>query len=428
MSMPSDVTENNAAASRKIHRRLGHLARRRSALDLEIGGALVIAKRLEVHRRFGAASFEEYIHGLFGFDGHTVAERLRVAERLEDLPVTREALATGTLSFSAVRELTRIAVPQTERAWVKAACGRTIREVEEDVAGARPGDQPDDARRPVVRKRRIRLELEPEQFGIFRDAVARIREERGSSVSDEEAMVAMCLSVLSPAAADGAGAPPYQVLMVVCEECGAGRQVSRGTKVDVGPVAVETAMCDAEFVSVRGRGKPTWRVSAKRRKAILARDERRCRIPGCRNCRDLRIHHIQGVSEGGMNDMENLVTVCDGHHTAHHEGRLVIRGAASTLIVEHADGTPYRREPSPEKIDVFAKAFRKMRERGVREGVARASLNERRKKSHVGAKNGAPGRAHAKPNRGRKARRPPPQGASASGIRRRRRKPGDSEA
>ena len=421
--------ENNAAASRKIHRRLGHLARRRAALDLEIGRALVIAKRLEVHRRFGAASFEEYVHGLFGFDAHTVAERLRVAERLEDLPVTREALATGALSFSAVRELTRIAVPQTERAWVKAASGRTIREIEEDVAGARPGDQPDDARRPVVRKRRIRLEFEPEQFGLFRDAVARIREERGSLVSDEEAIVAMCRSVLSPAAADGAGAPPYQVLMVVCEQCGAGRQVSRGTKVDVGPVAVETAMCDAEFVSSRGMGKPTWRVSAKRRKAILARDERRCRIPGCRNCRDLRIHHIRGVSEGGTNDMENLITVCDGHHTAHHEGRLVIRGSASKPIIEHADGTPYGREPSPEKIDVFAKAFRKMRERGVREGVARASLNERRKKSHVGSKNGpAPGRTRAKPSRGRKARPPPSRGASGFCTRRRRRKPGGSEA
>jgi hypothetical protein len=57
-------------------------------------------------------------------------EKLRVAEALESLPEKARELQTARISFSAVRELTRVAVPATERAWLDAARGRTIREVE----------------------------------------------------------------------------------------------------------------------------------------------------------------------------------------------------------------------------------------------------------------------------------------------------------
>jgi hypothetical protein len=54
------------------------------------------------------------------------------------------------------------------------------------------------------------------------------------------------------------------------------------------------------------------------------------------------VHHLQPRSEGGSHDPDNLVWICDGHHRAVHDGRLVIRGAGSTgFSFEHADGRPY---------------------------------------------------------------------------------------
>jgi hypothetical protein len=123
---------------RKIDRRMRLLARRRAALDAEEARMLVEAKRAEVHVHLGLGSFIEYMERVLGLAPHAARERLRVAEALEKLPAMREALAGGEVSFSAVRELTRVAKPHNEEDWLVAVHGCTQREVEgaRDAQGA----------------------------------------------------------------------------------------------------------------------------------------------------------------------------------------------------------------------------------------------------------------------------------------------------
>jgi hypothetical protein len=63
----------------------------------------------------GFGSFGEYIERLFGYQPRSTQEKLRVAEALEGLPALERALRDGELNWSAVRELTRVAVRETER-------------------------------------------------------------------------------------------------------------------------------------------------------------------------------------------------------------------------------------------------------------------------------------------------------------------------
>jgi hypothetical protein len=79
----------------------------RAAHEHELGRWLRAAERLGVHARTGHASLYEYAERLLGLTRRQVEERLRVARALDDLPVLEEALASGKLGFSAVRELTR---------------------------------------------------------------------------------------------------------------------------------------------------------------------------------------------------------------------------------------------------------------------------------------------------------------------------------
>jgi hypothetical protein len=54
------------------------------------------------------------------------------------------------------------------------------------------------------------------------------------------------------------------------------------------------------------------------------------------------MHHLVPRSEGGTHDAWNLTLLCSAHHTARHEGRLIIRGRApDQLEFTHADGTRY---------------------------------------------------------------------------------------
>ncbi|HEX2689229.1 MAG TPA: hypothetical protein VHN14_21555, partial [Kofleriaceae bacterium] len=75
------------------------------------------------------------------------------------LPELTTALAGGELTFSAVRELTRVATPTTEASWLAAARGKNLRQIEELVADHRPGDRPDDPPDPEARTHAVRFEL-----------------------------------------------------------------------------------------------------------------------------------------------------------------------------------------------------------------------------------------------------------------------------
>src|SRR5688500_411120 len=112
------------------HEALSKLRLKRAALDAEEGVWRLRAFRAATHAYFGDASFGEYVERLFGLSRRTTEEKLRVAGALEVLPELAEALRSGKLNWSAVRELTRVALPETEREWILSVCRKTAREVE----------------------------------------------------------------------------------------------------------------------------------------------------------------------------------------------------------------------------------------------------------------------------------------------------------
>ena len=57
-------------------------------------------------------------------------------------------------------------------------------------------------------------------------------------------------------------------------------------------------------------------------------------VPDCRSYHNLDVHHIVHRENGGTNELENLIVLCEGHHLALHEGALLIEGTASTAKLE----------------------------------------------------------------------------------------------
>src|SRR5258706_11749408 len=84
---------------------LRELARSRCALDADEARLLCIAARDEIWRQLGKGSFYEYLEELLGHSPRHARERVRVARSLAELPALEDALATGDLHWSAVREL-----------------------------------------------------------------------------------------------------------------------------------------------------------------------------------------------------------------------------------------------------------------------------------------------------------------------------------
>ena len=58
--------------------------------------------------------------------------------------------------------------------------------------------------------------------------------------------------------------------------------------------------------------------------ATKARDGGRCRVPDCTTPYDrVEAHHLTPVAQGGAHRLENMATLCHGHHVAVHRGERV---------------------------------------------------------------------------------------------------------
>ena len=60
-----------------------------------------------------------------------------------------------------------------------------------------------------------------------------------------------------------------------------------------------------------------------RREAILHRDNYTCKCCGKKNCR-LEVHHIKFRRDGGTDDEENLITLCEDCHKGVHAGTVIL--------------------------------------------------------------------------------------------------------
>ena len=72
-----------------------------------------------------------------------------------------------------------------------------------------------------------------------------------------------------------------------------------------------------------------------RREAILNRDSYKCQICGAKDTR-LEVHHITYRSQGGTDDENNLITLCEDCHSAIHKGELILIKKPKKLKLKHA--------------------------------------------------------------------------------------------
>jgi hypothetical protein len=315
------------------------LAQERASLDGREGVWLLRALRAKVHRHLGHGSFAEYVERLFGYNYRTTEDKLRTAEALESLPVMTRALNDGQIHWSAARELSRVAIAETEREWLLAARGCTVRQIEKLGSGRVPGDRPTDPADPTLERHVLRFEVTAETMATFREAVKRLRKESDERLDDDAVLLLMAREVLAGKRDEGHAS--YQVAVNVCEHCRQGTQAANGEDVRVDPAVVETAECDAQLLPTHVGERATQTIRPARRRAVMRRDGGRCVVPGCRHATFVDVHHVRPRCEGGGDEVENLVVLCAAHHRAVHRGALKVeRSAGGHLAVRRSDIEP----------------------------------------------------------------------------------------
>src|SRR5262245_2590558 len=167
---------------------LSFLAKGRHQLDHETGRALVRALRSRAHEHLGFGTFGEYVERRFGFNPRSTRERLRVALALEELPLIDDALQEGAITWSAAREITRVADEGCEAAWLECATRLAPRDLEAMVARHVRGEAPTDPPHPDARRHVLHFEVSGHVYALWREVEGKLREELGEEVDADEVL------------------------------------------------------------------------------------------------------------------------------------------------------------------------------------------------------------------------------------------------
>jgi hypothetical protein len=317
---------------KRVDDRLRSLAKKYVSLEAELARWLREAQRIKAWKHAGCVSMNEYLERLFGFTPRQARDRVLVARRLGDLPVLEAALNAGELTYSAVRELSRVVLPSTEVAWVEHARGTCLGEIEDAVSQRQPGDLPGDPPRPDATPLRMTFEVKPETYALLRQVRQLLEDECGHSLDGDALLSAILNAVVAPADAEARkGRAKFMIALTTCIWCQRTVQQGGGKMLAINGAALERAQCDSQCIGSLDAEEPstaTQDVPPRVRRLVFQRDGYRCRVPGCRSARFLEVHHIVHREHGGTHDPSNLILLCDGHHTKHHDGVITIGGRA----------------------------------------------------------------------------------------------------
>ena len=292
----------------------------------------------------GARTPAQWLSWRVGVAPSTAREHVRIALRLRELPRIRAAFAAGELSYSKVRAMTRIAVPEIEEmvlTWAGVSTAAQLERIaadfrltrrgalgwQEGVAGRQTPRDPD-ADDPRYRWSRrtlpdgtmeIRVRCPVEEGAELCAALDRRLDAQAEDRPVDTSGLDRHTLVLHAPVEELAGQDVPDPVPVD-DDHGRMRSMSRST--------LRRLACEAGLVLVAtdDRGSPIdlgrrdRRLSAALRRALRLRD-RTCRFPGCHATRHLHAHHVHHWADGGPTDLDNLVLVCSHHHRFVHEHR-----------------------------------------------------------------------------------------------------------
>jgi hypothetical protein len=299
-------------------------------------------------------------------------EHVRVAGRLRELPLLREAFSRGELSYCKARALTRIATPETEAQLLQLGYHATGAQLEKVVRGYRrvqraTTEQARDAHEQRYLRwsfdddgcLRIEGRLPPDEGALLLSALESLGEppanpSRPEDVSAEtparatapqqraDALVSLARCGLAAGEDVVADGDPVELVVHVDAETLPAERIHERSELEEGPAlspeTVRRLGCDAALVRIIERdGRPltvarrTRTIPPSLRRALRSRD-RGCRFPGCTHRRFLHAHHIKHWARGGPTKLDNLVQLCSYHHRLVHEGGFTVERAGRMAV------------------------------------------------------------------------------------------------
>jgi len=164
---------------------------------LFLGRCLLEIQRRDLWSQWGYSCLNQFLAVGLQMDPREGREARRVAQALEDLPMLAEAAETGRVRWANLREVVRVATPETEEFWTHAALTRRYRPlcrmVRRVLDGGQAADEPE-ARDSTGT--RLNMNLLPEEVELIQAATAALSAQAERMLDPLEAWLDMCRQVV----------------------------------------------------------------------------------------------------------------------------------------------------------------------------------------------------------------------------------------
>jgi hypothetical protein len=313
---------------------------------LILGRCLLAVQRSEIFLEFGCSGAVHYAVSQLGISAQQARSLLRVTRLLEELPLLTLAAEEGWLSWSKLREVVRVATPESEAYWLEMCKQLNYHDLERLVAR---GTQPD-CQEPVVSQ--LRLHFGSDALQVLERTVQVVCQEAGQALSPAQVLELVCADYL-------ARRGPFEPeLDRAAEDHNTAALECSARDIWQAATACEESACPgneavhlvepapAHWENARLRFNPQARgVTPAQRAELVRRDGYRCKTPGCPHYLFLEVHHIKFYAEQGRTVPDNLVCLCSKCHRHVHEGHLRIEGQAPhQLTFRDASGRDLNRQ------------------------------------------------------------------------------------
>lgn len=337
---------------------------------------------METSRLFfhlGFSSIAQYAERHFKLSHSQTYDLIRVAKALPALPLCDQAFKSGEISWSVLREITKVATQESEAEWLQFARSGTLKQIHAEVKEAlkkkRTRPRQDGFGLPNVTEK-LAFEMPAEEHDLVSKALEKAAREmalglgEGGHVEPKDALLYMARRLLETDLAEAEGVAPrelrereesiFTILYLRCPVCRRAQLPTADGPIEIPAETVERVEGEAEVVKIAPeeerspraepaspqdkkpvppaeRDRPNTALLVKK---VLLRDGGVCSNPHCRRRIHLHAHHLEFRIHGGRTVLSNSAIICRWCHSLLHLGLLRVEGDPFRGLIWRAKNVP----------------------------------------------------------------------------------------
>jgi 5-methylcytosine-specific restriction endonuclease McrA len=260
----------------------------------------ILIKVLEhkVYFHMGYTSLFDYSVKALKLSEGTAYHFIGIAKKSKEVPEIKQAIDIGKITISNARRIVSVITPDNKDLWIEKAASLKQRELEMEIVKVHPKEFKKEIIRPIAEDRlELKIAINQELENKLRKIQNLISQKTSKPCSLEEAIDYLSDSFLKQ------NDPVQKAERILSKRTQENFKLSSRIKNNAENKRLPIPSGLKHEVNQRDRQQCTYIHNGSR----------------CSNQRWLQLHHIKPIAIGGENKINNLTTLCSGHHKFIHE-------------------------------------------------------------------------------------------------------------